>query len=170
MDRRVWRGFDVSRLTDAVNHEPVRAPIRHSPVARCKFVVATRLKRGGSCRFLNGANAIITLRCAILSNRFADFRERRAIPYLTILSCTRSAVHRQCSATRPYNSLPQGPSPQNRRSTLSTMREMLLLKSLCGRLPQNVIDPTENTAPPLGVSKYTISERRRSRTRWGRRR
>ena len=30
---------------------------------------------------LHGANAIIALRCAILSNRFDDFWERRAIAY-----------------------------------------------------------------------------------------
>ena len=48
--------------------------------AQCKSVVATRLKRGGMHWSLNGANAIIALRCSILSNRFNDFWERRANP------------------------------------------------------------------------------------------
>ena len=46
--------------------------------AQCKAVVGTRLKRGGMHWSLLGANAIIALRCAILSNRFDDFWERRA--------------------------------------------------------------------------------------------
>ena len=49
--------------------------------AQCKAVVGTRLKRGGMHWSLHGANAIIALRCAILSNRFDDFWERRAIAY-----------------------------------------------------------------------------------------
>jgi hypothetical protein len=44
----------------------------------CKHVVATRFKRGGMHWTVDGANAILALRCAILSNRFDDFRERRA--------------------------------------------------------------------------------------------
>ena len=48
--------------------------------AQCKAVVGTRLKRGGMHWSLPGANAIIALRCAILSNRFDDFWERRAYP------------------------------------------------------------------------------------------
>ena len=44
----------------------------------CKHVVATRFKRGGMRRTVNGANAILALRCAILNNRFDDFWERRA--------------------------------------------------------------------------------------------
>ena len=44
----------------------------------CKHVVATRFKRGGMHWTVNGANAILALRCAILSNRFDDFWERRA--------------------------------------------------------------------------------------------
>ena len=46
--------------------------------AACKNIVGTRLKRGGMHGSLNGANAILALRCAILSNRFLDFWERRA--------------------------------------------------------------------------------------------
>ena len=45
----------------------------------CKNVVGSRLKRGGMHWTVNGANAIIALRCATLSNRFDDFWERRAI-------------------------------------------------------------------------------------------
>ena len=44
----------------------------------CKHVVATRFKRGGMHWTVNGANAILALRCAILSNHFDDFWERRA--------------------------------------------------------------------------------------------
>ena len=44
----------------------------------CKNIVASRLKRGGMRWTVNGANAIIALRCAIESNRFDDFWERRA--------------------------------------------------------------------------------------------
>ena len=44
----------------------------------CKHVVATRFKRGGMRWTVNGANAILALRCAILNNRFDDFWERRA--------------------------------------------------------------------------------------------
>ena len=46
--------------------------------AHCKTVVGSRLKRGGMHWSLPGANAIIALRCSILSNRFDDFWERRA--------------------------------------------------------------------------------------------
>ena len=42
---------------------------------------------------------------------------------------------------------------RKRLKTLSTMREMSLSKSLWGRLPQKVIEPTEKTAPPFGASK-----------------
>ena len=44
----------------------------------CKNIVASRLKRGGMHWTVAGANAIMALRCAILSNRFDDFWERRA--------------------------------------------------------------------------------------------
>ena len=44
----------------------------------CKNAVASRLKRGGMHWSVNGANAILALRCSILSNRFDDFWERRA--------------------------------------------------------------------------------------------
>ena len=44
----------------------------------CKSVVGNRLKRGGMHWTVNGANAILALRCAIRSNRFDDFWERRA--------------------------------------------------------------------------------------------
>ena len=44
----------------------------------CKSIIGNRLERGGMHWTVNGANAIIALRCAIKSNRFDDFRERRA--------------------------------------------------------------------------------------------
>ena len=43
----------------------------------CKSVIANRLKRGGMHWTVNGANAIIALRCAIASNRFDDYWERQ---------------------------------------------------------------------------------------------
>ncbi len=44
----------------------------------CKNIVGTRLKQGGMHWTVDGANAIIALRCAVESNRFDDFWERRA--------------------------------------------------------------------------------------------
>ena len=44
----------------------------------CKHIVGTRLKQGGMRWTVAGANAIIALRCAVESNRFDDFWERRA--------------------------------------------------------------------------------------------
>ena len=44
----------------------------------CKHIVGARLKQGGMRWTVAGANAIIALRCAIESNRFDDFWERRA--------------------------------------------------------------------------------------------
>ena len=44
----------------------------------CKSIVANRLKQGGMRWTVEGANAIIALRCAVESNRFDDFWERRA--------------------------------------------------------------------------------------------
>ena len=46
--------------------------------AGCKVVVGTRLKRAGMHWTVNGANAIIALRCCKLSARFEEFWERRA--------------------------------------------------------------------------------------------
>ena len=44
----------------------------------CKHIVGARLKQGGMRWSVAGANAIIALRCAVESNRFDDFWERRA--------------------------------------------------------------------------------------------
>lgn len=44
----------------------------------CRSVVCSRLKRGGMHWSVDGANAIIALRCAIRSNRFDDYWERHA--------------------------------------------------------------------------------------------
>ena len=46
--------------------------------AGCKVVIGTRLKRAGMHWTVNGANAIIALRCSKLSGRFEDFWERRS--------------------------------------------------------------------------------------------
>jgi hypothetical protein len=45
--------------------------------AGCKLVVTTRLKRAGMHWTVHGANAILALRCAKLSNRFNDFGQPR---------------------------------------------------------------------------------------------
>lgn len=45
--------------------------------AGCKVVIGTRLKRSGMHWTVQGANAIIALRCSKLSGRFEDFCERR---------------------------------------------------------------------------------------------
>ena len=47
--------------------------------AGCKVAIATRLKRAGMHWTVPGSNAIIALRCCILSGRFEDFWERRAV-------------------------------------------------------------------------------------------
>ena len=41
--------------------------------AGCKTAIAERLKQAGMHWTVNGANAIATLRCCVLSNRFDDF-------------------------------------------------------------------------------------------------
>ncbi|MBI4514568.1 MAG: ISKra4 family transposase [Deltaproteobacteria bacterium] len=46
--------------------------------AGCKTVVGTRLKRAGMRWTIAGADAIIALRCCVLSGRFEDFWERRS--------------------------------------------------------------------------------------------
>ena len=48
--------------------------------AGCKVSIGTRLKRAGMHWTLNGANAIIALRCCHLSGRSEDFWERRHAP------------------------------------------------------------------------------------------
>ncbi len=48
--------------------------------AGCKVAIGTRLKRAGMHWTFNGANAIIALRCCMLSGRFQDFWERRSTP------------------------------------------------------------------------------------------
>lgn len=44
----------------------------------CKRVIGLRLKEGGMFWTVDGANAIIALRCCLLSGRFEDFWERRS--------------------------------------------------------------------------------------------
>ena len=46
--------------------------------AGCKVAIGTRLKRAGMHWTVAGADAIIALRCCLLSGRFEDFWERRA--------------------------------------------------------------------------------------------
>ncbi len=44
----------------------------------CKSVIGGRIKRRGMHWSVDGANAVIALRCSVHSNRFDDFRERGA--------------------------------------------------------------------------------------------
>ena len=46
--------------------------------AGCKLAIGTRCKRAGMHWAVTGANAIIALRCTLLSGRFETFWERRA--------------------------------------------------------------------------------------------
>ena len=73
--------------------------------AGCKQIGA-RLKRAGMRWTVAGANAIIALRCCILSGRFEDFWERRAAKRrLTLISQMMSCTPRRprgCGATRPF--------------------------------------------------------------------
>ena len=46
--------------------------------AGCKSIIGARLKQSGMKWTVKGANAIIALRCAMLSDRFEDFWETRA--------------------------------------------------------------------------------------------
>ena len=46
--------------------------------AGCRSVIAGRLRRSGMFWTVDGANSIITLRCAQISNRFADYWDERA--------------------------------------------------------------------------------------------
>ena len=46
--------------------------------AGCKTVIGVRCKRAGMHWTVSGADAIIALRCSLLSGRFEDFWERRA--------------------------------------------------------------------------------------------
>ena len=45
--------------------------------AGCKTVIGSRLKQSGMFWTVNGANAIIALRCCILNNRFENYWEDR---------------------------------------------------------------------------------------------
>jgi hypothetical protein len=50
--------------------------------AGCKLAIATRLKRAGMRWTVSGADAILALRCCLLSGRFEDFWQRRALAAL----------------------------------------------------------------------------------------
>jgi hypothetical protein len=47
--------------------------------AGCRTLVAQRLKQSGMHWTVKGADSIIALRCCILSNRWEDFWEDRAV-------------------------------------------------------------------------------------------
>jgi len=47
--------------------------------AGCKTVVASRLKRSGMFWTIQGANAILALRCSYLNARFEDYWEGRRV-------------------------------------------------------------------------------------------
>jgi hypothetical protein len=83
------RAPEASRCMDYIgrNRQRMRYPHFHSEglctssgvlEAGCKVVVASRLKRAGMHWTLRGANAILALRCAKLSNRLEQFWLTRA--------------------------------------------------------------------------------------------
>jgi hypothetical protein len=84
---RVLREITRRRFTQAsANRERMRYPKFESDglctssaviEAGCKNVIGVRLKRSGMFWTVRGANAIIALRCCVLSGRFQDFWERR---------------------------------------------------------------------------------------------
>jgi len=47
--------------------------------AGCKTVIGDRLKQSGMFWTVNGANAILALRCAHLNGRFEDYWENRHV-------------------------------------------------------------------------------------------
>jgi hypothetical protein len=59
--------------------------------AGCKTAIGTRCKRAGMHWTVDGADAIIALRCCKLSGRFEDFWERRA----------QAGRHRSAALSRP---------------------------------------------------------------------
>jgi hypothetical protein len=78
------RAPEASRCLDYIcrNRQRMRYPLFHDQglctssgvlEAGCKVVVASRLKRAGMRWTLRGANAILALRCAKLSNRLEQF-------------------------------------------------------------------------------------------------
>lgn len=52
----------------------------------CKNIVGTRLKRGGMHWSVDGANNILALRCAVIGNRFDNFRGTPRQPIITPIS------------------------------------------------------------------------------------
>src|SRR5438132_13315883 len=62
--------------------------------AGCRTVIGERLKQSGMRWSVRGANAIIALRCCILSGRFEDFWASRT-PWPPLFSRTPSPVHLQ---------------------------------------------------------------------------
>ena len=72
---------------------------------------------------------------------------------MTLLSlCEISARRRLVCGAQLYSAM-------NRFTTFRSKVEIWLSKLFQGRLPQKVMEPTENTAPPFAVSKYTMSLR-----------
>ncbi|MCY4611446.1 MAG: hypothetical protein OXC38_07105, partial [Gammaproteobacteria bacterium] len=67
----------------------------------CKQVVGHRLKRGGMHWTVTGGNAIIALKCCILSNRFEDFWARRARPATDLIEDSLSDGNAKSTGLKP---------------------------------------------------------------------
>ena len=67
----------------------------------CKQVVGHRLKRGGMHWTVDGGNAIIALKCCLLSNRFEDFWARRARPATDLIEDSLSDEIAQSTGIKP---------------------------------------------------------------------
>ena len=85
---RRMTGLSAARVSFAETRELLRElagldidpkQVERRVEAGCRTIAGTRLKRSGTHWTVEGANAILALRCAILSNRFDDFWERRAL-------------------------------------------------------------------------------------------
>ena len=73
----------------------------------CKQVVGNRLKRGGMHWTVDGGNAIIALKCCLLSNRFEDFWAHRARPEPDLIEDSLSDGNAQSTRLKPKSRPPK---------------------------------------------------------------
>ncbi len=73
---RKWREeLDEGRIHDVITALRSHAESCEEARKNTEYFSSNRLKQGGMHWTVNGANAILALRCAVESNRFGDFRE-----------------------------------------------------------------------------------------------